>query len=121
MTTNEVIKGLECCKKGDCDGCPYKKYRTYGCDGVLREDALKHLQQQKCEVEKLQVECLALKQKRLNLFERLDFIRNARREVALEISEEIERNIYAIETPYNTLHCIPDGFIAELKKKYTEA
>ena len=54
MTTNEVIKGLECCKNGNCDECPYKIYRRYGCDGVLREDALKHLQQQKCKLEMVQ-------------------------------------------------------------------
>ena len=35
--------------------------------------------------------------------------------------EEIERSIFRLETPYQTLHCIGDGFIAELKKKYTES
>ena len=44
----------------------------------------------------------------------------AKSEVAREIFEEIERNIYGIETPYNILQCIPEGLIAELKKKYTE-
>lgn len=39
-------------------------------------------------------------------------------DVAEEIFEEIERSIFRLETPYQTLHCIPDGLIAELKKKY---
>ena len=37
-----------------------------------------------------------------------------------EIFAEIERNIYKLETPYQVLSCLPDGLIAELKKKYTE-
>lgn len=40
-------------------------------------------------------------------------------DVAEEIFEEIERSIFRLETPYQTLYCIDDGFIAELKKKYT--
>ena len=43
-----------------------------------------------------------------------------RAEVAREIFEEIERNIYKLETPYQVLHCIPTGYLAELKKKYTQ-
>ena len=37
---------------------------------------------------------------------------------AEEIFEEIERNIYVIETPYQKIPCLPYGYIAELKKKY---
>ena len=40
-----------------------------------------------------------------------------RGEVA-KIFEEIERNIFKLETPYQPLHCIPSGFIEELKEKY---
>ena len=42
-------------------------------------------------------------------------------DVAEEIFAEIERSIFRLETPYQTLYCIDDGFIAELKKKYTES
>ena len=41
-------------------------------------------------------------------------------DVAEEIFAEIERSIFRLETPYQTLYCIDDGFIAELKKKYTD-
>lgn len=37
-----------------------------------------------------------------------------------KIFEEIERSVYKLETPYQVLHCIPTGYLAELKKKYTE-
>lgn len=37
-----------------------------------------------------------------------------------KIFEEIERSIYKLETPYQVLNCIPTGYLAELKKKYTE-
>lgn len=41
-----------------------------------------------------------------------------RAEVASEIFEEIERNIYVIETPYQKVPCLPYGYLTELKKKY---
>lgn len=41
-----------------------------------------------------------------------------------DVLGEIERNIFKIKTEYGELHCIPNciphGFIAELKQKYTE-
>ena len=42
-------------------------------------------------------------------------------EVAKEIFAEIERNIFEIITPYNqSLQCLSEGCIDELKKKYGE-
>lgn len=42
-----------------------------------------------------------------------------RTEVAREIFEEIEINIFEIITPYKqALQCLPKGYIAELKQKY---
>lgn len=35
----EVYKALGCCKNNKCDECPYKKYTTYGCRGLLIKDA----------------------------------------------------------------------------------
>jgi hypothetical protein len=42
------------------------------------------------------------------------------RDEVAKIFEEIERNIFKIETPYQTLQCIPSGLIEELKEKYTK-
>ena len=42
------------------------------------------------------------------------------REEVAKIFEAIEINIFKLETPYQTLHCIPSGFIEELKEKYTK-
>lgn len=50
----------------------------------------------------------------------LEEVENAKREVAREIFEEIERNIVTFEMPYQILHCIPQYYITELKKKYTQ-
>lgn len=47
----------------------------------------------KSELEKLQVECLALKQKRLNLFERLDLIENARTKAITEFAERLKPKV----------------------------
>ena len=41
------------------------------------------------------------------------------RDEVAKIFEEIEKSVFALETPYQTLHCIPSGFIEELKEKYT--
>ena len=42
------------------------------------------------------------------------------REEVAKIFEAIEISIFKLETPYQTLHCIPSGFIEELKVKYTK-
>lgn len=42
------------------------------------------------------------------------------RDEVAKIFEEIERNIFILETPYQPLHCIPSGFIEEIKAKYTK-
>lgn len=42
------------------------------------------------------------------------------RDEVAKIFEEIEINIFKLETPYQTLQCIPSGLIEELKEKYTK-
>ena len=65
----------------------------------------------KSEVEKLETENLILKQKRLTLFDRLEFVEMARVKGAIEVIEYLENE--------GLLNMTPQG-IAELKKKYTE-
>ena len=65
----------------------------------------------KNEVERLETENLILKQNRLTLFDRLDFVERARAKGAIEIIEHLENE--------GLLNMTPTG-IAELKKKYTE-
>ena len=67
-----------------------------------------------------------IKCKSCEIDDTLNFLQDAptadvvpRDEVA-KIFEEIERNIFKLETPYQTLHCIPRGLIEELKEKYTK-
>jgi hypothetical protein len=65
----------------------------------------------KSEVEKLKTENLILKQKRLTLFDRLEFVKKGRADGAIEVIEYLENE--------GLLNMTPQG-ISELKKKYTE-
>ena len=48
MTDNDIIKALECCKE-----CPAKE-NNVECGDVLKNNALKLINRQKAEIEKLQ-------------------------------------------------------------------
>ena len=63
----------------------------------------------KSEVARLETENLILKQKRLNLFDRLEFVKMARAKGAIEVIEHLENE--------GLLNMTPQG-IANLKKKY---
>lgn len=65
----------------------------------------------KSEVARLETENLILKQKRLNLFDRLEFVKMARAKGAIEVIEHLENE--------GLLNMTPQG-IANFKKKYTE-
>ena len=38
MSDPEIYKALQCCQKSECEECPYKKYKIYGCQGLLLKD-----------------------------------------------------------------------------------
>ena len=69
------------------------------------------------EVERYKLLCEDLQEENLDL---LNVLHNESEYVAKQIFEEIEINIFKLETPYQTLHCIPSGLIEELKEKYTK-
>lgn len=53
MTDNEIIKALECCSGLDgCKECPAKEYNLE-CSDVLKFNALKLINRQKAEIERL--------------------------------------------------------------------
>ena len=60
------------------------------------------------------------KQNRFNLYQRLELYKITRQEVAREIFDEIEREIDSIRGMNFAMQAL-DDFLAELKKKYTEA
>ena len=68
-----------------------------------------HYENAKAEVARLETENLILKQKRLNLFDRLEFVKMARAKGAIEVIEHLENE--------GLLNMTPQG-IANLKKKY---
>ncbi len=60
MTDNEIIKALKCCK-GDavpCSGCIYADFGQ--CQTYMADDALKLINRQKAEIERLTRENIAL-------------------------------------------------------------
>ncbi len=54
MTDNEIIKALECCDSGSCDGCPLA-YNNY-CIHEMRVNAIALINRQKAEIERLEAE-----------------------------------------------------------------
>jgi hypothetical protein len=38
MSDIEIYRALECCMAKECEGCPYRKYRIYGCQALLIKD-----------------------------------------------------------------------------------
>ena len=51
MTDNEIIKGLECCGRESCNGCPYNKNCHQG--NPMIGDALDLIKRQQEEIERL--------------------------------------------------------------------
>lgn len=63
MTDNEIIKALECCKKGDCKNCTFDECTT----GLLDKGiALDFINRQKAEIEKHKCECVQCCEKTQN-------------------------------------------------------
>ena len=44
-TPDDIKKGLECCRKGNCKGCPYKEGEYIDCQEQLEKDALAYIEQ----------------------------------------------------------------------------
>lgn len=109
------VKSCCACVSMHCDECHGHSKFVQGrfcsnCGRPLKAE-LTPLYVQKSEVEKLEAENLILKQKRLTLFDRLEFVKKARADGAIEVIECLENE--------GLLNMTPQG-IAELKEKYTE-
>ena len=53
MTDNEIIKALECCILGDCQGCFYGDTDQRHCKDDLMQNALDLINRQEVEIEEL--------------------------------------------------------------------
>lgn len=82
----------------------------------MQKEQLGRLKEIKSEIERVTVEYEAMRGA-ANSYKM--HYEQAKAEVAREIFEEIEKNIYWIESIYQKIPCLPNGYIAELKKKYT--
>lgn len=56
MTDNEIIKALEQCNKGECEGCPYGNNRLsiWDCENKLNADVLDLIKRQQSKIDELQ-------------------------------------------------------------------
>ncbi len=54
MTDKEIIKALETCILGDCQGCFYGDTNQRGCTDDLMKNALDLINRQQAEIERLQ-------------------------------------------------------------------
>ena len=67
MTDNEIIKALECCKKGTaltCKDCPLYEDKGHTCITILTYNALELINRQKADIERLKGD-LAFREKQL--------------------------------------------------------
>ena len=53
MTDEQIIKSLECCILGDCEGCFYGDTDQMRCRDDLAQNALSLINRQKAEIERL--------------------------------------------------------------------
>lgn len=86
-----------------------------------RESAMEVIQKQEAEIERLQTENRILSQKRMNLFERLEFIHKARAEAVKEFAERLKENVesYDVATGYKItiVHAVEEETIDNLVKE----
>ncbi len=99
MTDNEIIKALECCGSNGwgeedvrpCDNCPMQECED--CEVELPDYALNLINRQKAEIEKLKFENLALSQKRITMFERIELVNNARTKAIREFANRLKYGV----------------------------
>lgn len=91
MTDNEIVKALECCMGFDCKECPYCDDEAEECMGKLIVEALKLVNRQKAEIERLTYyneNLLCANSDILGRHE--DYIKEARIETIQEFAERLK-------------------------------
>ena len=91
MTDNEIIKAFE---------NMLKNFDGKVSDFEAIASAIDLINGQKAEIERLQTENRILSQKRMNLFEKLDFIEKTRAKAVKEFAERFENELTQIEVIY---------------------
>ena len=98
MTTEQIIKILECCstREGDCENCPLDKAATINCQWVLLSLCLDVIKKQQGELTycydkltELEKECLGLSLHNITLKKEKKYLRERLAEEA-EIKEDME-------------------------------
>ena len=98
MTDNDIIKALKCCFNNDwnktkCNECPF--YNGGGsCVDELKKSIFDLINRQKAEIERLKFENLALSQKRITMFERIDIVDNETKKTIREFSDKLKERAH---------------------------
>lgn len=126
MKDNEIIKALECCTNhnalDNCDTCPLCDYGN--CQDTLIKYCSNTINRQKAEIEQLKFENLALSQKRITMFERIDVVNNARNKAIREFAKKLKKKssstkIYGAGVYYKKKYILPEA-VDNLVKEMTE-
>lgn len=104
LTAEQTKKALECCVKHHCDwsNCPsYIGKGTVGCVKRVNKGALDYINRLEAEnsrlqaqIEALQAECSILKQKRVNIFERIEIVEKSRADAIKEFAERFLKKVH---------------------------
>lgn len=122
LTPEEIKKALECCtpENESCLNCPLINISVPECAGILYKETLDLINRQQAEIERLEKENLILSQKRVNLFERVEIVNNARVKTIKEVEKVVDKTFSGIGTcGYNyvrhKIHCILKEMVGEDK------
>lgn len=113
VSKSEVEALQEALSKAEADVKNYMKVAEYQQSlSVKRYHEIKRLKE---DIERLQFECLALKQKRLTLFDRLEFIRNARTKAITEFADRLRSHYPHTNSILKRIDCIEKEMTEEQK------
>lgn len=88
MTDKEIVQALECCLVDGCDICPCSGEAS--CVRAMADNALALINEQQVVIGHLTMDNRVLKEKRINLFERLEIVSKARADAIKEFAEKLK-------------------------------
>ena len=115
MTTEELVKALECCKHnaGNCpDHCPLRY--DVECTNTIASNALDLINRQKAEIEEL---------REIVFMDRTEAIKRLKAEAVKEFAERLKEecgNVARMEFGGFTYFCVGFEFFDNLVKEFTE-
>lgn len=117
MNKDEFKEALKCCETGYCRMCPYYEY--YGCETILKKNALNLITEQEKEIERLKDDYAKLQEQftqyqKASDKEILAQVKQAKIDVLNELKEKAI-SLPAIET-YHVCNLVDEVIKEQLKK-----